>query len=112
MIATNPLLKSLKLDAFVVPRPICAGNIDRGFPVRCRRARVKPLAKPLHTLRKSCIDDWAKIGYPPSVVQAWAGHKNIKTTMMYYSKVDKRDVKRATTEMFLPRNDAICDAIG
>jgi len=80
--------------------------------VVCRRAKVKPFPKPLHTFRKSCIDDWAKVGYHPSVVQAWAGHKNIKTTMMYYSKVDKRDVKRATTETFLPRNDAIRDAIG
>jgi len=99
-------------DSFVVPRPIYVGNIDRDFLVLCRHAKVKPFSKPLHTLRKSCIDDWAKVGYPPSVVQAWAGHKNIKTTMMYYSKVDKRDVKRATTEAFLPRNDAIRDAIG
>ena len=46
------------------------------------------------------------------MVQVWAGHKNIKTTMTYYSKVDERDVKRATTETFLPQNNVIRDVIG
>lgn len=100
-------------DSFVVPRPVCVDNISRDFPALCKRAKVAPFRKPLHTLRKSCIDDWAKAGFPPSVVQAWAGHRDIKTTMTFYSKVDERDILRARQQAFLPRekqNDAKRDA--
>jgi integrase len=94
------VLKSLTqpttLDDRVVPQPVGVDNLDRDFRKLCKKAKVSYYAKPLHSLRKSCIDDWAKAGYPPSVVQQWAGHADIKTTMTFYSQVDARDVKRAS----------------
>lgn len=96
-------------DDFVVPRPIYLGNIGRDFKVLCKRADVEPYADPLHTLRKSCIDDWAKSGYPPNVVKEWAGHASIQTTMTYYAAVDQRDMQRATMRSVLDESDGTSD---
>ena len=96
----------------MVPRPICVENLDRDFPALGRRAGVEPFDKSLHTLRESCIDDWAKQGYPSSVVQAWAGHRDIKTTMRFHSKVEELDVRRAASRRLFGRDDAISDATG
>ena len=41
----------------------------------------------MHSLRKSCITDWAASGVAPKSVQEWAGHADIRTTMAYYAKV-------------------------
>jgi integrase len=41
----------------------------------------------MHSLRKSCITDWANGGVAPKSVQEWAGHADIRTTMAYYAKV-------------------------
>jgi len=95
----------------VVPA-VYLGNVGRDFRRLCVKAGVDvvPGRKPLHDLRKSCIDDWARAGYSPGVVQVWAGHRNIATTMKYYSKVDRRDVERARARAFLPKSDAKPDA--
>ncbi len=55
--------------------------------------------KPLHTLRKSCITDWAG-QYPMHVVKEWAGHANIATTQQFYLKVQDSDYERAATSSF------------
>ena len=104
--------KTLRLDGYVVPRPIYVENLGRDFRVLCKRAGTEPYDKPLHTLRKSCIDDWARAGYPPKVVQLWAGHRDIKTTLTFYTRVDERDVQRAARESLFGKSDATDDATG
>lgn len=70
-------------------------NVWRDFQVIAKRAGVKAYAKPIHTLRKSCITDWAS-EFPPHVVMAWAGHSDLRTTQKFYSKVQESDFERAT----------------
>lgn len=84
----------------------------RDFRVLCKRAKTQPYDKPLHTPRKSCIDDWARAGYPPKVVQVWAGHRDIKTTLTFYTRVDERDVGRAAHESLFGGKDATAGATG
>ncbi|GEM_PF-2481353 len=69
-------------------------NIDRDIKIIRRKAKVEQYGKPLHTLRKSCITDWAK-KFPMHVAQYWAGHTNITTTAKYYSQVREDDFKMA-----------------
>jgi integrase len=58
-------------------------------------AGVVRYAKPLHTLRKSCITDWA--GHPPAhVVREWAGHSDKNTTDRYYLKVSEGGVREGS----------------
>lgn len=84
------------LSGPIVPELGRVDNLARDFRKLCEKAEVEPYADPLHSIRKRCIDDWAKSGYAPAVVQQWTGHTGIKTTMTFYSQVDARDVKRAT----------------
>ena len=51
-------------------------------------------AKPLHTLRKSCITDWAK-HFSAHVVKQWAGHSDLNTTDRYYLQVSEAEYERA-----------------
>lgn len=83
----KPMATRKSSDDAVIPEAVYVGNLDRDFGRLCRRAKIELYAKPLHSLRKSCIDDWAKSGYPPSVVQQWAGSADIKTTMTCYNQV-------------------------
>lgn len=69
-------------------------NIDRDMKNIRKKAKVKLYSKPLHTLRKSCITDWAK-RFPMHVAQNWAGHTKITTTAKYYSQVREDDFKMA-----------------
>jgi len=69
-------------------------NIDRDFKLLRRKAHVPQYSKPLHTLRKSCITDWAG-RFPMHVAQRWAGHSKITTTAKYYSQVRDDDYERA-----------------
>ena len=100
---------SLRIDGAVVPqrRPrdrkpktgerrdlVYVGNIGRDFRRLCERAGVAFYADPCHTLRKSCINDWAR-RHPANAVQAWAGHGSIATTIKYYSRVGREDELRA-----------------
>jgi integrase len=92
---------SLRGDDPVIDPPPYLGNIGRDFDVLCKRAGVERYRDPLHTLRKSCIDDWAKAGYSASVVKAWAGHADITTTFAYYGQVEQRDYERAANTPLL-----------
>lgn len=96
-------------EDFVVPR-MYVGNEGRDFRVICKAAGVTAYRDPLHTLRKSCIDDWAKAGYPANVVKEWAGHADIKTTLTYYATVEARDVRRAVMTPMFGQSDATLDA--
>lgn len=76
-----------------------SGNIDRDITATIVRAGIKAWGKPLHTLRKSCITDWAAI-YPLHVVKEWAGHADIATTETYYTQVTPDQYKAAAAESF------------
>ena len=80
-------------------------NVWRDFQVPCKRAGVTPYSKPFHSLRKSCITDWAA-RFPAHVVKEWAGHADIRTTLKYYLKVSDGDYRRASG---LPSIDASLD---
>jgi len=61
-----------------------------------RWADIKPDGSlSIHTLRKSCITNWANEINNPEVVRELAGHSDIKTTMQYYSKVTKEQRQKA-----------------
>ena len=82
----------------IIPKgTVNARNISRDFKVICRRADVPTYSKPLHTLRKSCLTDWAG-RYPQHVVTEWAGHADPKTTNEYYLKISEADYERAAGE--------------
>jgi len=100
----SPELYDLLLDArdrephgeMVIPRgSIAVSNIWRDFGPLCKRAGTQRYSKPMHSLRKSCITDWAAV-HPAHVVQAWAGHSDYRTTTRYYLKVSEGDYDRAT----------------
>lgn len=74
-------------------------NLGRDVKATVKRAGVAEYGKPLHTLRKSCITDWAG-QYPMHVVKEWAGHSNISTTQQFYLKVLDCDYERAATSSF------------
>src|ERR1051325_7668621 len=69
-------------------------NVWRDFQVLAKRAGVKTYSKPLHSLRKSCITDWAD-GFAAHVVKEWAGHQDIRTTLKYYLKVSESEYDKA-----------------
>jgi len=111
-----PELHELLLEAFeaaddgqamvVPPVTVVVQNTSRDFGVLCRRANVPRYNKPFHTLRKSCLTDWAA-RFPMHVVRAWAGHSDISTTATYYLQISEADYVRAATERSdtdLPRN--------
>jgi integrase len=91
--------ESFRIDGLVVKRdfPRDVGTLK--FPEIFAKAGLTPWEKPLHTLRKSCIDDWAKVA-PPNVVMEWATHSSLNTTMKYYSKVSPGDEQIGQVKMF------------
>jgi site-specific recombinase XerC len=74
-----------------VPEP----NIWRDFQVVFKHAGVARYAKPMHSLRKSCIKEWAAV-HPAHVVMPWAGHSDYRTTIKHYLKVSQGDFDQAT----------------
>lgn len=102
-----PELQKLLLEAYDRAKPrqkriiegIAVVNLWRDFNVVRRRAGVDKYSKPFHTLRKSCITDWAA-SYPAHVVKAWAGHSSLETTDRYYLQVPEAEYERAATNKF------------
>ncbi len=76
-------------------------NVSRDFGVICQRAGVNRYAKPIHSLRKSCITDWAK-KHPAHVVQEWAGHASVETACSHYLKVSGLEYERAASTRLMP----------
>ncbi|MEN1704623.1 MAG: site-specific integrase [Planctomycetota bacterium] len=85
---------------------VYVGNIGRDVGRMCDLAGIPRYSEPCHALRKSCIDDWAR-EFPPSMVQAWAGHSSLETTMKHYSKVQEADHRRVQSM----RDDAFFDTL-
>jgi len=66
-----------------------ANNRLREFKRHLKWARIKANGSlSLHTLRKSCVQNWAD-HLPPNVTKELAGHASIATTMEYYARVDE-----------------------
>ncbi len=70
-------------------------NTQRDISVVCKRAGVPMYLQPTHSLRKSCITDWAATK-PIHVVQKWAGHADAKTTLKYYTQEREEDIEKVT----------------
>ncbi len=104
VVPIGPELHALLLAAFeqapegeqyVIPAgSISVRNIWRDFGSICERAGVARYAKPLHSLRKSCITDWAS-RHPAHVVKQWAGHSDMDTTDRYYLQVSEAEYEAA-----------------
>ena len=62
-----------------------------------------PYAKPIHTLRKNALTDWART-LPMHVVASYAGHANITTTSQYYLQVSESDHSRVSGKNFWPES--------
>ena len=77
-------------------------NIDRGIIGTIKRAGLTKWLKPLHSLRKSCITDWAE-RYPIHAVMQWSGHSDISTTQRYYTQVGDGIYDQAATVSFWPK---------
>ena len=92
---------SIRIDGFVVSRDVPNYVYDR-LRAACKTAGLEPWTKPLHTLRKSCIDDWSRIA-PPHVVMEWATHTCLATTMRYYVKVNRSDEKLGQASLLGPQ---------
>jgi integrase len=90
---------SYRIDGFVVARDVPRDVGIFKFPALYAKTGVVPRDKPLHTLRKSCIDDWARVA-PPNVVIEWATHSSLHTTMKYYSKVSPTDEQIGMANLF------------
>lgn len=73
-----------------------SNNTNRGLRLHVKRAGVE-LEAPLsiHTLRKSCIQNWANNNSNPKVTQRLAGHADLKTTMKYYVQIGKSERAQA-----------------
>lgn len=73
-----------------------APNALRKFKQHVREASIKPNGSlTIHTLRKSCIQNWATEITNPEVVRVLAGHSDLKTTMQYYCQADREQKARA-----------------
>jgi integrase len=77
------------------------GNLGRDIKVVCKRAGVEAYKDPTHSLRKSCITDWAAV-HPPHVVRVWAGHSSVKTTLTFYAKMRDEDMDKGKQPMGMP----------
>ena len=89
---------------------VTLNNIGRDVAVMCQRAEIDPYGDPLHTLRKSCIQDWAR-RHPMHAVHRWAGHSTITTTLAYYTCADDSELDAAKADdMFGRKTDANSDA--
>lgn len=64
-------------------------NVPREFKRHLKRAGITPNGTlSIHTLRKSCIQNWAN-ELPINVTKELAGHSSIVTTQKYYLQVDE-----------------------
>jgi len=74
-----------------------ANNVIRDFHHRVKQAGIDTAGKELtvHVLRKCRVQNWAN-KLPMNVVKDLAGHRDIKTTNKFYSKVDEMHLKAAT----------------
>lgn len=110
-----PELQKILLEAFERANEktsrVCTlkypGNIRRNVIATIKRAGVNVWASAVHTLRKSCITDWAK-EWPMHVVKEWAGHCDIKTTAEFYLQVTPDQYSRAAEQSLWGNKTELC----
>jgi integrase len=54
----------------------------------------------LHRFRKTCATRWIEHGIPVRTVQAWLGHKNLETTMIYLGVTDSQKLRNEIDRAF------------
>jgi len=70
-------------------------NVLREFKRHFKRAGIKPVGKlTVHTLRKSCGQNWAD-HLPMNVVKELMGHSKVETTLEFYNQVDAQHEEQA-----------------
>ncbi|HUW19447.1 MAG TPA: tyrosine-type recombinase/integrase [Sedimentisphaerales bacterium] len=73
-----------------------APSAPRRFQRDVGRAGIIPTGTlTIHTLRKSCITNWANENPNPEIVRTLAGHSDLTTTMKYYSQATKEQKEKA-----------------
>lgn len=81
-------------------------NSNRDFKNHCRRAQIAFEGKcSIHTMRKSCGQNWALAGVPIKTLQYLMGHSNERTTLRFYQQVDP-----ASTAQAVSATDRMLDA--
>ena len=71
-------------------RPLSGGEINRLFHKYASAAGLPRDRAHVHSLRHSIAVHLAEIGWTPGDVQYWLGHRDIKSTMVYFRITDKR----------------------
>jgi integrase/recombinase XerD len=92
----NHFLRKLKIIALRAGLNCdqCKTTLTRGGYDRKRVIQVTCAVEPacqhwyLHRLRKTCATRWQEHGIPVRTIQAWLGHKNLETTMIYLGVTD------------------------
>jgi len=82
-----------------VIKKVVVKNIWRDIQVLFHKSDVDPYSRPTHSLRKSCVRDWAE-RYPAHVVKEWMGHSSFDTTDKYYLQVPESEYKKASDNNF------------
>jgi integrase/recombinase XerD len=54
----------------------------------------------LHRFRKTCATRWVEAGIPVRTIQAWLGHKNLETTMIYLGVTDSSKLRGQIDKAF------------
>ncbi len=54
----------------------------------------------LHRFRKTCATRWIEHGIPVRTIQAWLGHKNLETTMIYLGVTDSTKLRNEIDRAF------------
>jgi integrase len=84
----------------------CKTTITEGRYDRKMRLQVsckdRPVCKHfyLHRFRKTCATRWIEHGIPVRTVQAWLGHKNLETTMIYLGVTDSAKLRNEIDQAF------------
>ena len=58
----------------------------------------------LHRLRKTCATRWHEAGVPIRTIQAWLGHKNLETSMIYLGVTESGKLRGNINAAFEPWN--------
>lgn len=73
-------------------------NVNRDFKSHCKRAGIVFDGKcSIHTIRKSCGQNWALSGVPIKTLQYLMGHSNERTTLRFYQQVDPASAAQAVS---------------
>jgi integrase len=84
----------------------CKTTVTKGRYDRKREVEVTCKTDPvcehiyLHRIRKTCATRWQENGIPVRTIQAWLGHKNLETTMIYLGVTDVDKLRKQIDSAF------------